>query len=74
MPAPAANGLDHLTDRVDHELRVLLVDLVTTVGAGDVFRVRHELGEPLLRLFLRGIDDVAEVPWNIGRQHARRNH
>jgi multidrug efflux pump subunit AcrB len=31
---------------MDHELRLLLVDLVAAVRVGDALRVRHELGEP----------------------------
>jgi hypothetical protein len=40
---------------------------VAAVRVADVFRVRHELGEPLLRLFLRGIGDVAEVRRHVSR-------
>jgi hypothetical protein len=37
--------------RIDHELRLLLVDVMAAVRVADVFRVRHELGELLLRPF-----------------------
>jgi hypothetical protein len=37
------------------------VYLVTAVRVGDVLCVRNEMGELLLRIFLRGIGDVAEV-------------
>jgi hypothetical protein len=40
------------------QLRFLLVDIVAAVRVGDVFRLRHEPGEPFLGLFLRGIGDV----------------
>ena len=72
--APGANRLNNFSDRVDHELRLLLVYLVAAVRVGDVFRIRHELGELLLGLFLRGIGDVAEVRRHISREYARRNH
>jgi hypothetical protein len=39
--------------------------LVAALGVSDVLRVRHKLGEPLLRLFLRGIGDVPEVGRNV---------
>jgi hypothetical protein len=48
--------------------------LVAAVRVGDVLCVRHEMGELLLRLFLRGIGDVAEMLWHVGRQRAGRNH
>ena len=48
--------------------------LVAAFSAGDVLCVRHELGELLLGLFLRGVGDVAEVGRNIGWQRARSNH
>jgi hypothetical protein len=51
LPAPAPHRVDHLADRVDHELRLLLVYLVTAVRIGDVLYVRHELGELLLGCF-----------------------
>jgi len=38
-----------------------------------VLRVRHELGELLLRLFLRLVGDVAEVRRNVSRQLACSN-
>ena len=34
---------------------------VAAVRVGDVLSIRHKPGEPLLRLFLRRIGDVAEV-------------
>jgi hypothetical protein len=34
------------------------VDIVAAVRVGDVFRLRHEPGEPFLGLFLHGIGDV----------------
>ena len=49
-------------------MRLLLVCLVAAVCVGDVFRVRHKLSEPLLRLFLCGVGDVAEVRRNVGRK------
>ena len=58
--------LDDLADGIDDELRLLLVYLVTVVRVGDVFNLGHKLGEPPLRLFLRGIDDVAEVGRHVG--------
>jgi hypothetical protein len=54
--------------------RLLLVYLVAAVRVGDVLCVRHEVGELLLSLFLRGIGDVAEVLRHVGRQRAGRNH
>jgi hypothetical protein len=54
-------------------LRLLLVYLVAAVGLPDVLRVRHELGELLLRLFLRLVGDVAEVRRNVSRQLACSN-
>jgi hypothetical protein len=67
QPAPATHRLDDLADRVDHELRLLLVYLVAAVGVRDVLRVRHELGELLLCLFLRGIGDVESLAkWGKG--------
>ena len=66
--------LDDLADCVEHKLRLLLVDLVAAVRAGDVLRVRHERGESLLRLFLCGIGDIAEVRRDIGCQFACRYH
>ena len=61
----ATDRLDDFANRVDHELRLLLVYFMAAVRVGDVFRVRHELGELRLRLFLRGICDVAEVRRNV---------
>ena len=49
-------------------LRLLLVYLVAAVRVGDVLCVRHELGELLLGLFLRGVGDVAEVQRNVSWQ------
>ena len=53
--------IDNLANRIDHELRLLVVDVVAAVGFRDVLRVRHELREILLRRLLRGIDDVPKV-------------
>jgi hypothetical protein len=53
---------------------LLLVDLVAAVRLGDVLCVRHETSELLLRRFLRGIGDVAEILRHVGRQRAGRNH
>jgi hypothetical protein len=55
------NHVDDLTDCVDHQLRLLLMYFVTAIGVGYVLCVRHQLGEPILRLFLRSIGDVAEI-------------
>jgi len=74
LPTPAADRVDELANRVDHELRLLLVYLVTAVRVRDVLRIRHELGKSFLCLFLRGVGDVAEVWRNIGWQRARSNH
>jgi len=41
------------------------VNLVAAVRVGGVLRVRRELGEPSLRLFLCGIGNVAEVRRNV---------
>ena len=65
--------LDDLADRVDHELRLLLVYLVAAVGIRDVLRVRHELGELLLCLFLCVVGDVAKVRRNVSWQLACSN-
>ena len=65
LPAPAAHRVDNLANRVDHELRLLLVYLVAAVRVGDVLCVRHEPGELLLGLFLRGV--ISEVE---AREHA----
>jgi hypothetical protein len=46
------------------------VDLVAAVGAGDVLRARHDLGELRLRFLLRPVGDVTEVRGNVGRQQA----
>jgi hypothetical protein len=63
-----------LADCADHELGLLLVYLVAAMGVGDVFRILHKRGEPRLRLFLRGIGDVAKFRRHVGRQCAGRNH
>jgi hypothetical protein len=55
LPASAAHSVDNLANWVDHELRLLLVYLVAAVRVGDVLRVRHEFGEPFLRLLLSRI-------------------
>ena len=73
-PAPAAHHFDDVTDRVDDELRLLLVYLVAAVRVGDVFRVRHEVGELFLGLFLRGVGDVTEIRWNASREFAFSDH
>src|SRR5258708_20730221 len=69
--------VDDLADRVDHELRLLLVYLVAAICVRDVLRVRHELGELLLCLFLRVVGDVAKVrrnvSWQLARSNQRRN-
>jgi hypothetical protein len=57
--------LDDLSDRVDHKLGLLFVDLVAAVRVGNVFCVWHELDEPILRLLLRSIGDVAGVRRNV---------
>ena len=57
--------VDDLADRVDHELRLLLVDVVTAFRIRDVLRIRQELGKLLLCLFLRVVGDVAEVRRNV---------
>ena len=57
----ATNRLDDLPDCVDHKLRLLLVYFVAAVRIRDVLRVEHQVGELLLRFFLRSIGDVAEV-------------
>ena len=43
LPAPAADRLDDLANCVDHELGLLLVDLVATVRVGNVFRLGTSL-------------------------------
>ena len=65
--------VDDLADRVDHELRLLLVDVVTAFRIRDVLRIRHELGKLLLCLFLRLVGDVAEVRRNLSWQRACGN-
>jgi hypothetical protein len=47
---------------------------VAAVRVGDVLSIRHKPGEPLLRLFLGGIGDIAEVRRYVGRQLAFRDH
>jgi hypothetical protein len=47
--------------------------LVAAVGVRDVLRVRHELGELLLCLFLRVVGDVAKVRRNVSWQLACSN-
>jgi hypothetical protein len=53
--------IDDLANRIDHELGLLVVDVVAAVGFRDVLRVRHEIREILLRRLLRGVDDVSKV-------------
>ena len=63
----ATNRLDDLPDCVDHKLRLLLVYFVAAVRIRDVLRVGYQVGELLLRFFLRSIGDVAEIWRNITR-------
>ena len=63
--------IDDLADRIDHELGLLVVDVVTAVGFRDVLRARHEIREFLLRLLLRGVDDVPKVRRSISWQRPR---
>ena len=65
---------DDLADRVDHELRLLLVHLVTAFRVRDVLRIRHEFGKLLLCLFLRLVGDVAAVRRNVSWQRACSDH
>ena len=37
------------------------MDLVAAARGGDVFRVRHELGQPLVRLLLRCARNIAAL-------------
>src|SRR5215210_2806400 len=63
--------IDDLANRIDHELGLLVVDVVAAVGFRDVLRARHELREILLRRLLRGVDDVPKVWRSVGWQRAR---
>src|SRR6266481_2603562 len=72
--APATDRLDDLADCFDYELRLLLMYFVAAVRVGDVLSIRHKPGEPLLRLFLRRIGDVAEVRRYVSRQLAFGDH
>lgn len=63
--------IDDLANRIDHELGLLVVDVVAAVGFRDVLRARHELREILLRRLLRGVDDVPKVRRSVRWQRAR---
>ena len=47
--ARVAHCLDHLPDRRDHQLRLVLVDVVPALGGDGVVRIWDELGEILLQ-------------------------
>ena len=40
-----ADTFDHLPDRLDHKLRLILVDIVTTLGCNEKARIWNEGGE-----------------------------
>jgi len=65
--------IDDLANRIDHELGLLVVDVVAAVGLRDVLRARHELREILLRRLLRGVEDVPKVRRSVRWQRARRD-
>ena len=65
LMASATNCFNNLSDCVDHQLWLLLVDFVAAIRLGDVLCVRRKLGEAFLCLFLCGIGDVTKVWWNI---------
>src|SRR5271166_5840537 len=56
-----AHGVHDIDDRVDHELRLLLVDLMAAVRLRDVPCIGDRACQLLLRRLLRGVGHVAEV-------------
>lgn len=63
--------IDDLANRIDHELGLLVVDVVAAVGFRDVLGARHKIRQILLRRLLRGVDDVPKVRRSVGWQRAR---
>src|ERR1700722_528427 len=60
-----AHRLDHLADRCDDQLRLVLVDVVPALGSDGVMRTGDELGEILLQ---RGHDPFHLVAWPARRR------
>src|SRR6478735_10380835 len=44
-----ADTFDHLPDRLDHKLRLILVNIVTTLGCNEKARIWNEGGKVLVR-------------------------
>src|SRR5208283_5197264 len=65
---PGTDRVDDIDDRLGHQSGLLLVDLMAAVRIRDVPGARNERSQAILRLFLRGVRDVAEIGRNIRRQ------
>jgi len=74
LPSSVADGFNNFADRINHELRLLLMYFVAAIRVGDMLFVRHKFREPFVCLFLRGIDHIAEVGRHVWWQFTIRDH